>query len=327
MRTVFAVFDRPDEATRALDDFTRAGFSADNVGMLARQPSGDGLMRVDVPGAGPLAANGAMREMLNAGETPDRDIRDTLMRLGVPRRDIDRCAAAIGRGAILEAVVVEDDNEDAARAVFDRYTAVGADRDDIIVPVIREELEIGTREVEAGGVKIASHVRTIPVEQTVTIREERVTVERRVIDRPIEGQDDAFKDRSYDLHARVEEPVVTKRARVVEEIRIHKDRAERSEKISDNLRHTEVQISDVAGERSFDAGRYRDHFERFYRDRYDLNTVAPAYEFGERLANRTGGGDFTVIETDARTIWEKTNPGTWDHFKEAIRAGWQRLKN
>lgn len=326
MKTVFALFDRFDQARQAQMDFARAGLAADHVGLLSRQPNSEGLTRIDVPGIGALAVNGAMRRMLDTGGARDRDLGDTLMRLGIPRDDIGRCTDALSRGAILEAVVVDDSNEPVARAVFDRHFRPGADLDDIVVPVIREELEVGTREVDAGGVRITSRVREVPVEQTITIREERVTVERRVIDRPLEEYDDAFRDRVYDLRARAEEPVVRKRAHVVEEIRVHKDKNERRQSITDSLRHTDVKVADLPGERAFDASRYREHFEKFYGGKTELKMMAPAYEFGERLS-RTTRGDFEAIEADARGVWERTNPNSWDKSKDAIRAGWQRIRN
>ena len=58
-----------------------------------------------------------------------------------------------------------------------------------------------------------------------------------------------IRDRTDDLHAIAEEPVVCKHAHIVEEIRVHKDRTERVHQIPDTLRHTDVQLSDLPGER------------------------------------------------------------------------------
>ncbi len=325
MRTVYAMFDRYDQAERAMSEFVRAGLPADRVGLLAKKPGGNGmLVPFDVPGIGQLSANGAMRGMLAGSTTRRGGLPEALTRLGVPEREVGQCVDAIGRGAIFEAVVVDDNKEADVRAIMKRHTA--DTYEDIVVPVIREELRVGTRQVDAGGVRISSHVREVPVEQTITVREERVTVERRIIDRPIDETDDAFRDRTIDLRAKTEEPVVTKRAHVVEEIRIHKDRNERVQKVNDTLRHTDVQLHELAGERTFDATRYRDHYEKYYAGRYDLKTVAPAYEFGEMMARR-GGGEFTRVEGDARAAWEQKNPGTWDKVRDAILAGWQRIRH
>lgn len=329
MKVVYGMFDRYDQAKRAMDDFVRAGMPAKSVGVLTGQAiGGDRAMSAfEVPGVGRLTANDSMRELFEASPRSD-GVREALIRCGVPRGEVDRYTDEIRRGAVFEAIAVDDNMENNAREIMTRHTRRGEDAslDDIIVPVIREELKIGTREVDAGGVRISSHVREVPVERTVTVREEWVTVERRIIDRPVNEKDGAFQDRTFDLKTMIEEPVVTKHAHVVEEIRVHKDRNERVEKISDTLRHTDVQLSDLPGERMFDATHYREHFAKTYGDRFKLETIAPAYEFGERLSRRTPTGDWTLIETEARSSWERKNPGTWDKVKDAVLAGWDRLR-
>jgi uncharacterized protein (TIGR02271 family) len=117
---------------------------------------------------------------------------------------------------------------------------------DVVIPIVEEELELGTREIESGGVRISMRVSALPVERNVTLREERVSVERRKVDRPIEERDQAFQERSFELKASAEEPVATKRAHVVEEIRVHKDRSQREQIISETLRHTDIDIADLA---------------------------------------------------------------------------------
>ena len=55
-----------------------------------------------------------------------------------------------------------------------------AERDeDLIIPIVEEELEVGKREIEAGGVRVSTRVSSVPVEKSVTLREEHVSVERR----------------------------------------------------------------------------------------------------------------------------------------------------
>lgn len=212
---------------------------------------------------------------------------------------------------------------DQERAAGDGKARAADGGDELVIPIIEEELRVGTREVERGGVRIATHVNAVPVEKTVTIRDERVTIERRVVDRPIDPKDEAFRDRMIDLEAMSEEPVITKRVHVVEEIRIHKERTERTERIDDTLRHTEVEISNLPGTRVFDAAPYEDHFRQRYGANHDFKKFAPAYEFGERTF-RANGGEWTNAEAFARGTWEKQNPGTWDRYGDAVRAGWMR---
>ncbi len=115
-----------------------------------------------------------------------------------------------------------------------------------IIPILEEELEIGKREVEAGGVRVSTRVSAVPVERSVTVREEQVRVERRAVDRPFEEGGPMFEERSLEMRAHAEEPYLTKRARVVEEIRVRKDRSEHEEKIREKVRRTDVNIAELS---------------------------------------------------------------------------------
>ena len=53
---------------------------------------------------------------------------------------------------------------------------------EIIIPVVEEDITIGKREVERGHVRIYSRVTEQPVEESVRLREEKVSVERRPAD-------------------------------------------------------------------------------------------------------------------------------------------------
>jgi uncharacterized protein (TIGR02271 family) len=109
------------------------------------------------------------------------------------------------------------------------------------VPVVQEELEVGKRTVERGGVRVHSHVEEMPVEEVVRLREEHVNVERRPVDRPLSGTD-AFKEVTVEVTETAEEPVVAKQARVVEEVIIDKQAEEREETIEDTVRRQEVEV-------------------------------------------------------------------------------------
>ncbi len=115
-----------------------------------------------------------------------------------------------------------------------------------VIPVVEEQLVVGKREVDRGGVRVRSYVSETPVHEQVRLREERVNVERRAVDQPIDALDgDAFRERSIDLTATGEEAVVGKTARVVEEVVVSKTAGERTEEIDDSVRRTEVDVDDT----------------------------------------------------------------------------------
>jgi len=244
MKTVIGLFNNLGDATSTLSDFARLGLTPDKVGVLSSaQGAGSvvGLNPLEIPEIGRAAANPPMITWLKS----PGGIAGALARLGVSSGDTARCIDTLRRGGTLEAVLVEDGKEADAQAIMRARSARYEDTDDLVIPVVQEELEIGKRVVESGGVRVSTRVRTIPVEKTVTVREERVTVERRIIDRPISDRDHAFEERAYELKGTAEEPVITKRAHIVEEIRVHKDASEHEERIQERLRHTDVDVSEI----------------------------------------------------------------------------------
>jgi uncharacterized protein (TIGR02271 family) len=132
-------------------------------------------------------------------------------------------------------------SSDMTRVRSDRTDVTGRDE---VIPVVEEELHVGKREVGHGRVRIQTRVVERPVQEQVNLREERVHVERRPADRPLSEGDAAFRDRTIEAEERREEAVVSKEARVTEEVVVRKDVEERTETVSDTVRKTEVDVED-----------------------------------------------------------------------------------
>ena len=113
-----------------------------------------------------------------------------------------------------------------------------------MLPVAEEELRVGKREVGRGRVRVRSYIVERPVEAQVALRDETVRVERRPVDRPLEPGDAAFVEREIEAVERDEEAVVSKQARVVEEIALSKDVDTRTETVRDTVRKQEVEVDD-----------------------------------------------------------------------------------
>jgi uncharacterized protein (TIGR02271 family) len=109
------------------------------------------------------------------------------------------------------------------------------------IQVMKEDIAIGKREVETGGVRIKTRIIEKPVEETIRLRDERVYVTRKPMNKEVSNAD-AFKDKTIEMRARSEEAVVEKTTKVVEEIAIDKDVAQHEETVSDTVRETEVDI-------------------------------------------------------------------------------------
>jgi uncharacterized protein (TIGR02271 family) len=116
--------------------------------------------------------------------------------------------------------------------------------EDETVPVVEERLRIGKRDVSHGRVRVRSYVREEPVSEEVDLNRERVEVERHAVDRPVAASEDAFRERTIEAEERHEEAVVTKEARVVEEIGLRRTQETEHETVSDTVRRTEVVVEE-----------------------------------------------------------------------------------
>ena len=138
-------------------------------------------------------------------------------------------------------------------------------RDDETIPVVEERLRVGKRETGHGRVRVRAYTVEEPVNESVDLREERVEIERRPVDREVTSADAAFQDRTIEAEEYREEAVVQKEARVVEEIGLRKTSETHREDISDTVRRTEVEIEkdDVDGDRdTLSGGLRRDDIDR-----------------------------------------------------------------
>ena len=120
---------------------------------------------------------------------------------------------------------------------------------DEVIQAAEEQLVVGKREVGRGSVRVRSYVTERPVEEQVELRQERVTIERRPVDRELAPGDAAFQERTIEAVERGEEAVVSKTARVTEEIGIRKDVERETETVRDTVRKQEIEVEDDRGPR------------------------------------------------------------------------------
>jgi len=116
------------------------------------------------------------------------------------------------------------------------------------IPVVEERLNVGKRMVESGRVRVRSYAVEEAVSENVTLHDETVQVDRRVVDRAVTPGDEAlFAEKVIEATEMREQAVVSKDARVVGEVGIRKDATQRTETVSDKVRHTEVEVEDERG--------------------------------------------------------------------------------
>lgn len=198
------------------------------------------------------------------------------------------------------------------------------------LPVVEEQLVVGKREVERGGVRVRSYLTQQPVHEQIRLREERINVERHPVDRAVGAE--TFREGAIEVTASAEEAVVQKTARVVEEVLVGKEVTERREDISETLRHTEVQVERLGASALDDDAYYRTHFASSYgTSGGSYDEYAPAYSYGTQMRGDTRyqGRPWGDVEADLRTGWESRNGSTagstWEKMKAAVRHGWDKV--
>jgi uncharacterized protein (TIGR02271 family) len=272
-----------------------------------------------------LVDDGFRREDIRTLTSQEDASVGTLSAYGVPEAEAQPYADAVRRGAALVLVDTADERADRAVAIMqraptvDRETRTGADAarehgrsstagergrsgtreveaGDINIPVVEEALQVGTRQVRRGGVRLYTRVTERPVEETVRLRDEEVRVERRPVDRPATEADvAAAKEGTLEVTETDEEAVARKQARVVEEVVINKDVTERTETVRDTVRRTEVEVEPVGAEATREARGF-ETYETDFRQHYTTTFAsggqaqayerwAPGYRYGYELAS------------------------------------------
>ena len=114
------------------------------------------------------------------------------------------------------------------------------------IKVVEENLNVGKQEVQTGGVRVRSRIVERPVEENIRLRQERVTVTRTPVDRPATEADfNTFQQGTVEMTESAEVPVISKDARVVEEVTLNKEVTESDQTIIDTVRHTEVDTENI----------------------------------------------------------------------------------
>lgn len=130
-------------------------------------------------------------------------------------------------------------------------TARNANLGNDTLKVVQEELQVGKRSVETGGVRVRQFVTERPVHEQVQLCQERAIVERRPVDRVLGANELGsldLGDREFEVRERHEEAVVAKQARVVEEVAVGKTAEVRTETIDETVRRQDVDVEQLTAQ-------------------------------------------------------------------------------
>jgi len=360
--TVVAVYDSHVHAQQAMSDLMTAGYSRDRVRLTpagadmndANEVSGQ---RID----GDQMSYSGVKSRFNLDYLGDHDMYSEAVRRGSyvvsvdtsGDDDVARAMEIMGRhdaidieerathwrnegwsGYDASAPVYTRDQIDQERNRHAQLRSTTEGTESARIPVIEEELKVGKRQVQRGGVRVIKRVIETPVHETVQLREEHVRVERHRVDQPATEADlAAFKDQSIELHEMAEEAVVSKTAHVVEEVVIGKEVTQETQNIQDTVRRTDVEVEQIGATgttgRVSDDEDFRRHWQTAYGDsggRYE--DYDAAYRYGSTMAgnDRYKNYQWNDVEPQLRNDWEANHPGsTWDKVKDAVRYGAERV--
>ncbi len=177
----------------------------------------------------------------------DSSADEERLRYSPGRTAIDTTGTGTGTAGLTgAAAAMRDVNADSTRT-----TRTGTSEREEQIPIVEEQVNIGKRTVERGGVRVRSYVVETPVEEQVRLRDETVTVERRpggMVEGSTDVPADAFRERTIEVTETDEEAVVSKTAHVRETVVVRKDVEERAQSVRDTVRRTEVEIEDTRDE-------------------------------------------------------------------------------
>ena len=366
--TVVAVYSNISSAQAAAEELKRNGFSQDEIFITSTGSTGGGTMTGTTSGTTGMGASsneggisGWFKRVFGADDDADQAYYQT----------------AHNSGNVLLSVEATDQNLDTVADILNRYSPTDVHREGSTtgqtttaqttaaqtrptttqnkattatgeaIPIIEEELQVGKRSVQRGGVRVYSRVVETPVEETLRLQEEHVRVSRQPVNRPATAADlQVGPDQVIEMREYAEEAVVSKQARVVEEVRIGKESTERAETIRDTVRHTEVEVENLTCASATTgstrtgttttgstASGFDDDFRKDFQSRYgasggSYDTYSPAYNYGYTMANdpRYKGKNFSDVESALRSDYGSRYPNsTWEKMKDSIQYGWNKV--
>lgn len=116
-----------------------------------------------------------------------------------------------------------------------------------VIRLAEEHLEVGKRLVEQGTTRIRRFVTEKAVEAQVTLHEEHAEVVRRAVSDPNYVKDIDWSDSTIEVLETSEQAVVSKSARVAEEVVVGKAGSDRVETVRDTVRRQQVEVERIPG--------------------------------------------------------------------------------
>jgi len=332
--TVVGLFDDHDQAERAIRDLMDAGFTRDEMSIVAADPQGTAREH-HVDEGGNLAAGGAVSGatsgavvggvigllvglgtlafpaigLVAAGPIAglvtgvgigavSGGLIGALVGMGIPKEDAEIYAEKVNQGATLVTIQAAPARAQKAFEILDRDGAHDVDRrieqarqevaDRNIAPEERTRFDANQDALQAPyGQRVRTYSGTL--EQSDT----------NALGAPTEGMNMAAEGTT----------------------------AEATTGMPANTSNSRGPGGQDIASQPFDA--YEDDFKKHMaaQGNTEYEIYRPAYRYGYELGNHPdyAARPWTDVERQFRGEWEKTNPNSWDRFKDAIHTGWAKV--
>src|SRR5262245_24524147 len=233
MRTVVGLFDDRTEAMRAYTALVSEGYAKGDLDILTAD---------------------------------DKDDKPKLehMREWVPEPDVNTFLEGVRQNGTLITANVADSAATRAAEIMSGFNMVNIKnraaelqrkdksltlldpaKNDNVLEVIEEDLIVGKEQIERGRMRMYTVQSAREVAQDIALRDETLKVQRRPVNRAVTINPDLFKERSFEMVEMDEIAKVGKTARVVEEVSLGKEVADKIETIKQTLRRQDVQVEEI----------------------------------------------------------------------------------
>ncbi len=278
-QTMVGIFDDNDEARAAVQALNKVGVKQGNIKLARNEGTGKGYKayrgeNLDQEESIGDSISDFFSDLFGTDDdisiTDETDIYSESVRRGsvvvtanVEEKMVNKAADILNDNGAIDVERRAAQYRKAGYKKFDRkakpYTAQETktelkkfrDQGEIALPVIEEQLNVGKRVVNRGGVRVHTNVTESPVKKQVNLKEEKVKVERRPANRAVTDADRKnFKEGEFDVTTKAEEAVVGKTAKVVEEVVVGKEVTEKQKTVSDTVKRTDVDVEEIKSKKA-----------------------------------------------------------------------------
>jgi stress response protein YsnF len=269
-QTVIGMFDDAFQAKQAVQQLTSKGFSSDSIDITKSAVNNATQHESDSEESG---ITQFFKSLFTNKEETDKYVRiakmsQSLVTVHAKTVDeakeaafiLDNCgavnvderatASAYLESEHIKTTVDEDTNtrDDAQTnsATAFRNTSTERTARTTSISIMEGDPEIGKSEILTDRTHMRSRIFDGAVEESSRLKEETVRVNKNLPEKPkTNAGEPGFSAGEFEMTETSEVPVVTKEARVVEEVTIGKQVNERTTTVSDTVRRTEIDIDDL----------------------------------------------------------------------------------